>query len=410
MSVYEVMQHNIPQEEFSIMGNDQVVERASGSQVWMEGDPEPYTDFVMGYSAANFGHMNPEISSALQEASADNVVFFDSRVKRELALSLGKMVGLEGAWDHYYPVGGAMAVEAAARACLLARPDGALVSFNGAFHGYSGVSRSLTDPAFLRQDAFTDQAKVIHAPRPQDGSLDEALTTLDSTIASQHVSGVFIEPVQGASGFNDMGADFLKGIREICTDRDVPMVADEIQSAFFRHGEPVVSTAHGVEPDILLLGKSLGGGIVPLSAVIAKHSFMERVPVDGAAFDSTFSGWPLGVTVGRRVVSYVLANDFKAEAAQKGKMMDEVLDDEISDADLRAAFRRTGMGLAYDGASKAEAEAVRVTALDQRVIVQTTGLYGDKCKISPAITIPDELLVSGMQTFARAVKAVRGQK
>ena len=88
MSVYEVMQHNIPQEEFSIMGNDQVVERASGSQVWMEGDPEPYTDFVMGYSAANFGHMNPEISSALQEASADNVVLFDSRVKHELGLSL----------------------------------------------------------------------------------------------------------------------------------------------------------------------------------------------------------------------------------------------------------------------------------------------------------------------------------
>lgn len=412
MSVYDLERQaaGIPQEEFNLMGNQQVVERAQGSDVWMEDDPEPYTDFVMGYSAANFGHMNPEITEALTQATADNVVFFDSQAKQELSHSLGKLAGLEGDWDHYYPVGGAMAVEAAARACLLARPGGALVSLTGAFHGYAGVSRTLTDPSFLRPDAFTAQAKVIRQPRPQDGSVDESLTDLSNTLGRNHVSGVFLEPVQGASGFNDMGTEFLQGVREICTEHDVPMVADEIQSAFFRHGEAVVSTARGVEPDILLLGKSLGGGIVPLSALIARHSFMEQVPRDGAAFDSTFSGWPLGVTVGKRVVAYALENDFKTEAHRKGQLVEQVLDDEFTGSDLRTLFRRTGLGLAYDGISKSETEAVRKEALDNHLIIQTTGMYGDKCKISPAITIPEDQLVRGMQTFARAIKTVRGQR
>lgn len=411
MSVYETIQGTgIPHEEFKLMGNHQVVEWAEGSQVWMQGNDQPYTDFVMGYSAANFGHMNSEITGALAEASADNVVFFDSRAKQELTASLGKLVGLEGEWDHYYPVGGAMAVEAAARACLLARPKGALVSLKGGFHGYSGVSRSLTDPAFLRPDAFTAGAAVLQAPRPQDSSVEHALESLDTLLNKNHVSGVFVEPVQGASGFNDMGGHFLRGVREICTDRGVPMVADEIQSAFYRHGEAAISTARGVEPDVLLLGKSLGGGVVPLSAVIAKREFMDQVPRDGAAFDSTFSGWPLGVTVGRRVVSYALQNDFRTEAARKGQLMDDVLDEEITDSQLRQTFRRTGMGLAYDGSSSAETEAARKEALDHHLIIQTTGMQGDKLKISPAITISEDQLVQGMRTFARAITAVRGQR
>lgn len=398
---------SLPQEEHNLMSSHQIVERAKGPLVWMKNDPIPYIDFVMGYSAANFGHLNDDVIACFNQLTSDNVVFFTTQEKDNLVQELGQLLGLDGNWNFYFPVGGAMAVEAAARACLLTKPDGVLLSFKGAFHGYGGVSRTLTDEKFLRPDIFMNSVKTIKSLRPIDtGSVKSALELFEKDLTDNKVAGVFIEPVQGAAGFIDFGAEFLQGIRQICTKHSVPLVCDEIQAAMFRCGELSVSLARDVKPDILLLGKSIGGGVVPISAVIMNNDFAKTIPTDHAAFDSTFSGWTVGVSAARAVVKLVSKNDFKSEVERKGKIVDKIFDDILGGGDLRKTIRRVGLAVAFDGKSPEQAETLRQALLADHVIVQTTGVDGSKCKMSPAITISDDILTDGFTKFANELKSI----
>lgn len=403
----DIQYYSLPQEEHNLMQSVQIVQRAKGPFVWMEGDPMPYTDFVMGYSAANFGHLNDDVVGSLSNLQSDNVVFFATREKEELVVELGKLLGMSGKWNFYFPVGGSMAVEAAARACLLANPDGVLLSFKGAFHGYGGVSRALTDEKFLRPDVFMTASKVVKALRPIDtGSVQSALDAFEQQLTDNNIAGVFIEPIQGAAGFIDMGAEFLTGLRRICTAHKVPLVCDEIQAAMFRCGELSVSLARGVQPDILLLGKSIGGGVAPISAVIMNNDFARNVPTDHAAFDSTFSGWTVGVSAARSVVALINRSDFAGDVRVKGEIVDQILDQELTDASLRARVRRIGLAIAFDGDNGEQAESLRQEMLSNHVIIQTSGVDGSKCKMSPCITIDGDTLTDGIRKLAAAIKKV----
>lgn len=398
---------SLPQEEHNAMHNENVVVKAKGPFVWMDGDSEPYIDFVMGYSTSNFGHLNDDILTAFDNLTSDNVVFFTSKEREELIQRFGKLLGLDGNWNFYFPVGGSMAVEAAARACLLAKPGGILLSFIGAFHGYSGVSRVLTDRAFLHTDVFMDSAKSIKSPRPLDLGSDElALQALEDNLKNNVVAGVFIEPVQGASGFNDFGTEFLKGVRELCTKYDVPMVCDEIQSSIFRCGSLMVSLSRSVVPDIMLVGKSFGGGVVPISAVIMSNKIAKKLPIEHAAFDSTFSGWTVGVSVALKTMALIEKNDFAKDVETKGKLVDKILDEELTTSDLRARVRRVGLAIAFDGKDSDESERLRLEMMSNHVIIQTTGMDGSKCKLSPAITISEDVLENGIRKFAVAIKKI----
>lgn len=394
---------SLPQEEQNLLKNSQVVSRAEGSQIWMVGDDEPYLDLIMGYSAANFGHLNKDILSGLKGLKSDNVVFFTSIEREKLRAELGELLQLKGEWNFYFPVGGAMAVEAAARACLLAKPSGILLSFKGAFHGYSGVSRALTDNLFLREDAFMKGSKTVKCLRPIDvGSNEKSLNTLKEHLCKGNIAGVFIEPVQGAAGFIDFGTDFLKGVRSLCTQYNVPLVCDEIQSAFFRCSGLTVCLDRGVTPDILLLGKSFGGGIAPISAVVMSKDFVNKLPIDRAAFDSTFSGWTLGVSIARKVLELIRANDFKSISLDKGKLVDDILNRNLP-SKLRYRIRRVGMAIAYDGANANECDRLRKELLTNHVIIQTAGVDGSKCKLSPALTISDDMLTEGITKLSLAI-------
>ncbi len=398
---------SLPVEEHNLMGNKQIVVRAKGPYVWMEGDDTPYIDFVMGYSAANFGHLNDDVVATFNNLTSDNVVFFETKEKNLLVKELGELLGLTGKWNFYFPVGGSMAVEAAARACLLTKPDGVLLSFKGAFHGYSGVSRTLTDRDFIHEDMFMSSVKVVQSLRPIDtGSVETALAAFENDLINNKVAGVFIEPVQGAAGFIDFGVDFLKGVRTICSKHQVPLVCDEIQAAMFRCGELSVSLARGVQPDILLLGKSIGGGVTPISAVIINNDLANKIPKSHAAFDSTFSGWTVGVSAARSVIGLVSKNNFTADVAAKGKLVDAILDKELAGTNLRKTVRRVGLAIAFDGDSPEQSEAVRMEMMSQHVIIQTTGVDGSKCKMSPTVNIPNDVLESGITKFAIALRKI----
>lgn len=398
---------SLPQEEHNLMNNKQMVIRAKGPYVWMKDEDKPYIDFVMGYSAANFGHLNDDVLSTFDNLTSDNVVFFNNIEKESLVNELGDALGLKGKWNFYFPVGGAMAVEAAARACLLAKPGGVLLGFKGSFHGYGGVSRVLTDTGFLLQDVFMDPTKKIESLRPIDtGSVQSALELFEKDLKNNNVAGVFIEPVQGAAGFIDLGAEFLQGVRKVCTKYEVPLVCDEIQAAMFRCGKLSVCLSRDITPDVLLMGKSLGGGVVPVSAVIMSSDFAKKVPLGHAAFDSTFSGWTVGVSTARNVIKLVSRNNFEADVERKGKLADLIFDEELGNTDLRKTIRRVGLAIAFDGDSPDQSEAVRVEALNRHVIIQTTGVDGSKCKISPAITIPDDIFKTGIREFAQSIKKV----
>jgi putrescine aminotransferase len=396
----------LPQEEQNLMKNSQVVSRAEGSQIWMVDDDEPYLDFIMGYSSANFGHLNKYILSGLEGLKSDNVTFFTSNEREKLRAELGELLQLKGEWKFYFPVGGAMAVEAAARACLLAKPSGTLLRFKGAFHGYSGVRRALTDNSFLREDVFMKGSKTIKCLRPIDfGSNENSLSALDEHLCQGNIAGVFIEPVQGAAGFIDFGADFLRGVRSLCTQYDVPMVCDEIQSAFFRCGSLTVCLDRDVTPDILLLGKSFGSGIAPISAVVMCKDFVNKLPTDRAAFDSTFSGWTVGVSIARKVLELIRANDFKSMALDKGRLIDDIYERNLP-SKFRHRIRRVGMAIAYDGPNADECERLRKELLNNHVIIQTAGVDGSKCKLSPSLTISDDMLTKGIIKMSSAIVQV----
>lgn len=309
-----------------------VVERAQGAFVY---DPEgrKYFDMLSAYSALNFGHCHPEIVAAAKQ-QLDKVTLtsraFHNAVLGDFYEALCKVTGKE----MVLPMNtGAEAVETALKTArrwgvdVKGVPDGQqeIIVCENNFHGRTIAIVSMsTDPSARRAyGPFTPGFSVV---KYGDASALEAAIT-PNTVA------FLVEPIQGEAGVLVPPAGYLKAVREICSKHNILFIADEVQTGFARTGKMFACQHEDVIPDIYVLGKALGGGIMPVSAVAANQDILGVF--EPGSHGSTFGGNPLACAVAVKALEILERDGYAGMSAEKGAYfmakLRQINNDEIID-------------------------------------------------------------------------------
>lgn len=277
------------------------LDHGKNAEVW-DTDGNRYIDFVGGIGVLNLGHCHPRVVEAIcEQATRLTHYAFNAAPHRpylELMERLARFIPVD------YPVSGMLTnsgAEAAENALKIVRGATgrtAVIAFDGGFHGRTLATLNLNGKvAPYKQKVGVLPGPVYHLPYPsQDNGVTcaDALKAMDRLFSVEidvnDVACFIVEPVQGEAGFLAMDVTFAQALRQFCNDKGIVLVIDEIQSGFGRTGQRFAFSRLGIEPDLILLGKSIAGG-VPLGAVMGRKALMDNLPKGGLG--GTYSGNPI---------------------------------------------------------------------------------------------------------------------
>ncbi|MGW2917213.1 ornithine--oxo-acid transaminase [Streptomyces angustmyceticus] len=374
-----------------------VVARAEG--VWVEDvEGRRYLDMLAGYSALNFGHRHPALIEAahrqLDQLTLTSRAFHNDRLAG-FAEGLAELTGQ----DMVLPMNtGAEAVESGIKVARKWAYDvkgvpadrATIVVAGGNFHGRTTTIVGFSDDDTARAGFGPFAPGFRTVPYNDLAALEAAV---DETTAA-----VLIEPIQGEAGVLIPDDGYLTGVRDLTRRAGCLFIADEIQSGLGRTGKTLAVEHESVVPDVLLLGKALGGGIVPVSAVVARR---EVLGVLGPGqHGSTFGGNPLAAAVGSAVVELLATGEFQRRAAELGERLRSGL------AALTGkgvtGFRARGLwaGVDIDPALGTGRE-ISERLLKEGVLVKDT--HGSTIRLAPPLTITGEELDAALGSLERAL-------
>ena len=363
-----------------------VIARGEGAWVWdVEG--RRYFDALAGYSALNFGHCHPRLVEAAQrqlhQLTLTSRAFHSDQLgpfARDLAAMTGK--------DMILPMNsGAEAVETAIKVArrwgrrVKGVPEdwGTIIVMGGNFHGRTTTIISFSTDKVARDDYGPYTPGFVVVPFGDIEALRAAMS--DETVA------VLLEPIQGEGGVVIPPEGFLSDVRALCTERSVLMIADEIQSGLARTGRTFACDHEQVVPDVYILGKALGGGIVPLSAIAADRAVMDVITP--GSHGSTFGGNPLATAIGREVVAMLQTGEFQQRAAELGTVLAAELDGLREHGVLQVRHRGLWAGLDIDPGLMSGKELCHRMA-DRGVLAKDT--HGSTIRLAPPLVAEaDEL-------------------
>jgi ornithine--oxo-acid transaminase len=371
---------------------------ATGEGAWVtDVDGRRYLDMLAAYSALNFGHRHPRLVAAAQR-QLERVTLvsraFDHDQFGPFCAELAALAGM----DMVLPMNtGAEAVETAIKTARkwgyevkgVPADEAVIIAFDGNFHGRTTTIVSFsTDPeARDSYGPYTPGFRVVPY-----GDADALAAAMDDRVV-----GVLIEPIQGEAGVIVPPAGYLARVRELCTAHGALMIADEIQSGLGRTGTTFACEYEHVVPDVYLLGKALGGGIVPLSAVVSSAQVLGvfRPGQHG----STFGGNPLACAVGREVIAMLGTGEYQERSAELGKHMH----DRLATLPREVVREVRGRGLwagvefqALDGRQATE----RLAALG--VLAKDT--HGSTIRLAPPLTISESDLDWALDRLEQAIR------
>src|SRR5690242_15211725 len=312
-----------------IAAADLVVARAWGARIW-DADGKEYIDFAGGIACQNLGHGSSQVVRAIHEQ-------VDRYLHQCFMVGIYEpYVALARRLDEAWPAAntatksillnsGAEAVENAVKIARAATGRDAVVVFDRAFHGRTNLTMAMTSKLVYKQ-GFGPLAADIHrapAPYPFRGvSTADALHGLEllfkQDVDPKATACVVLETVQGEGGFIPMPPEFVQALRELCDEHGILYVADEVQSGCGRTGTVWAIERLGVEPDLLVSGKTLGGGL-PLAAVTGRAELMDAVHPGGLG--GTFGGNPVACAAGLAVLEELTAPRFAERAERVGTLL-----------------------------------------------------------------------------------------
>ncbi|MFE5408966.1 ornithine--oxo-acid transaminase [Microbacterium sp. NPDC056569] len=358
-----------------------VISRGEGAWV-TDVEGKRYLDLLSAYSALNFGHGHPAILAAAQEQL--NRLTLTSRAYHNdrlgpFAAALAELCGK----DLVLPMNtGAEAVETGIKVARAwgyrvkgVAPDAArIIVAHGNFHGRTTTIVGFSDDRQARDGFGPFTPGFVSVPFGDAAVIDAAITA--DTVA------VLIEPIQGEAGVIVPPEGYLRKVREICTRRGVLLIADEIQSGLGRVGETFACDREGVVPDLYLLGKALGGGILPLSAVVADREILGVIRP--GEHGSTFGGNPLAAAVGLRVVEMLQTGEFQSRAKLLGEHLEAKLQELVGHGvtGVRVAGLWAGVDIDPEvGTGREIAERL----IGRGVLVKDT--HGQTIRIAPPLVV-----------------------
>jgi ornithine--oxo-acid transaminase len=293
-----------------------VIAEAEGAWV-TDVDGRRYLDCLAGYSALNFGHRNPALIAAAHE-QLDRVTLTSRAFHHDRFAAFTADVARLTGMDAVLPMNtGAEAVETAIKLARrwgyqvkgVAEDRATIVVMDGNFHGRTTTIVGFSDDPTAREGFGPFTPGFIRVPFGDAAAIEAAID--DTTVA------VLLEPIQGEAGIVIPPAGYLRDVRRITEERGVLMIADEIQSGLGRTGTTFACDLEEVTPDVFILGKALGGGVVPVSCIAARRALMD-VFTPGS-HGSTFGGNPLASAVGSAVVALLETGEFQTRGRELGE-------------------------------------------------------------------------------------------
>lgn len=359
-------------------------EMVAAKRVWMyDRNNKRYLDMLAGYSALNFGHGHEDIKAAAIAQIETGLTLGPRHVRTEVgelfAQELGELTGYEMVLPSN---GGVESVEAAVKTARKWGEDvkgvhstkSNIIVMGGNFHGRTTTVISFSDdpsaqkgfgpytPGF-RRVAYNDIASV-------ENTIDE------NTVA------VLFEPVQGEAGIIVPDEGYLRSMREVCTRENVLMIADEIQSGFGRTGKNFAIDHEDVKPDIMIIGKALGGGVVPSSAIVANKNVLEVM--EPGVHGSTYGGNPVAAAVGRATIALLKSGRYEQNVEQRGNQLAAGMQELIGQGVTEVRHKGLWVGVDIDRQVMTGHEmAVRLFA--RNVIAKEA--HEQTLRLSPAFTV-----------------------
>jgi 4-aminobutyrate aminotransferase / (S)-3-amino-2-methylpropionate transaminase / 5-aminovalerate transaminase len=397
-----------------------VVERAEGARIW-DVDGREYIDFAGGLGCQNTGHGLPTAVAAVHEQvdrylhQCFMVGLYEPYV--EVCRRLAELSPCSGAEQKSILVNsGAEAVENAVKIARVATGRPAVVVFDRAFHGRTLLAMTMTSKVVPYKRGFGPFAPEVYrapAPYPYRGvSSDDAIHGLKSLfkgdVDPESVACVVLEPVQGEGGFIPMPDDFPRRLKDLCEGHGILYVDDEVQSGIGRTGPVWAIERYGVEPDLVVSGKSLGGGL-PLAGVTGRAEIVDAVPAGGLG--GTFGGNPVACAAALAVLEEVSTESFRTRAEEIGERLRAALEDLAARVDSVGEVRGLGPMVALELVLSREtkepaaalASATTAAARELGLVLLSCGLYGNVIRILVPLVISDEDLDHGLELLERAL-------
>ena len=394
-----------------------VVERAEGARV-TDVDGRTFLDFAGGIACQNTGHGFAPVVAAIHE-QADRYLHQCFMVGTyepyiEVCRRLGELSPCgQGEQRSLLVNSGAEAIENAVKIARWATGRPAVIAFDNAFHGRTLLTMTMTSKVKPYKAGFGPFAPEVYrtpAPYPYRGiGSGDAIAALEhlfkGDVDPASVACVVLEPVQGEGGFVPMPPDFPARLLELCRAHGILYVDDEVQSGIGRTGAMwAIEHYDGVEPDLLVSGKSLGGGL-PLAGVTGRDDVMDTVPPGGLG--GTFGGNPLSCAAAMAVLDAVADPGFLAAATELGVALRRRLDEIAARHDAVGEVRGLGpmLALELEEQSPERASAVVAAAFERSLLLLACGLYGNVLRLLPPLTITEEELDEGLTLLDEALAA-----
>jgi 4-aminobutyrate aminotransferase len=380
--------------------------RAENAELWdVEG--RRFIDFAAGIAVCNTGHRHPKIVEAIRAQldcfthTAYQIVPYESYV------SLAEKISARAPGSHAKKTAffttGAEAVENAVKIARAATGRPGVIAFTGGFHGRTLMGMALTGKVAPYKIGFGPfPSDVYHAPFPNalhGVSVADSLRAIEhlfkADIEATRVAAIIFEPVQGEGGFNAAPADFVRGLRKICDEHGILLIADEVQTGFARTGKLFAMEHHGVVPDLMTIAKSLAGGM-PLSGVVGRAEIMDAAAPGGLG--GTYAGNPLAVAAAHAVLDIIDDEKLCERATVLGDKLKAKLEALKADVPQIADVRGPGAMIAVEfckpgshDADAAFAKLVQTRALERGLLLLVCGVYSNVVRFLFPLTIQEEV-------------------
>ncbi|KIX20016.1 ornithine--oxo-acid aminotransferase [Flavobacterium sp. 316] len=382
-----------------------VLSKGDGVYVWdVEG--KKYYDFLSAYSAVNQGHCHPKIVGAMMEQAQTLTLTSRAFYNDKLGVYEKYITDFFG-FDKVLPMNtGAEAVETALKICRkwayekkgIDENEAQIIVCENNFHGRTTTIISFSNDENARKNFGPYTAGFIKIPYDDIEALEKAITS------SKNIAGFLVEPIQGEAGVYVPTDGYLTKAKALCEANNVLFIADEVQTGVARTGKLLAVNHENVQPDVLILGKALSGGVYPVSAVLANDDIMNVIKP--GQHGSTFGGNPIAAAVAIAALEVVKNENLAENAEVLGELFRSELNKYIADSKICSLVRGKGLLNAIVINDEEESETawnICMALRDNGLLAKPT--HGNIIRFAPPLVMNKEQLLDCVRIITETLKA-----
>lgn len=368
-----------------------VIDKGRGAKLW-DTDGKEYIDLLAGIAVNALGHAHPKLVEAISKQAAELMHVSNFFLTKPQALLSKKLTEISGLDRVFLTNSGAEAIEGAVKLArkyaYVNKRQSKILYMSGSFHGRTLATLAMGNPNY--QEGY--------APVPQ-GFAETPFNDLEALKANadKDTIAIIIEPIQGEGGINMADKKFLKGVRQVCDERDILLIFDEIQSGIARTGYWFAKDYFEVQPDIMTLAKGLGGGF-PIGAVLCTEKVNDAMHYGGHG--TTFGGNPLAATAALTVLETIELEKLMQAAKDKGKWLKQQFEG-LNHPDIKAV---KGLGLMMGIEFSFDTKALVAKLLENGLMANSTA--GNIVRIVPPLNITQDELNQAFTIFKQTLENI----